>query len=68
MEQFIEVHIKEEKRLINLRWVEEIHENPDGCATIYFAFNCKNSIGKDYMRVDESYNNLLSRIFSTAKF
>ena len=63
MEQFIEVHIKKEKRLINLRWVEEIRENTDGCATIYFAFNCNNAIGKDYMRVDESYNEILSKIW-----
>lgn len=62
MEQFIEVHIKEGKRLINLRWVEEIHENPDGCATIYFAFNCPNSIDQDYMKVDESYNEILRGI------
>lgn len=63
MEQFIEVHIKEGKRLINLRWVEKIHENPDGCAAIYFAFNCPNSIGQDYMDVDESYNEILRKIW-----
>ena len=62
MKQFIEVHVKERKRLINLRWIEKIHENPDGCATIYFAFYCKNSIGKDYMRVDESYNEIVRAI------
>ena len=63
MEQFIEVHIKEEKRLINLRWVEEIRENADGCATIYFAFYCPNSIDQDYMKVDESYNEILREIW-----
>lgn len=63
MEQFIEVHTKKGKRLINLRWVEEIHENPDGCATIYFAFNCQNSIGQVYMKVDESYNEILRGIW-----
>jgi hypothetical protein len=59
MENFIEVHINEERRLINLRWVEEIHENTDGCATIYFAFNCPNTIDQDYMKVDESYDEIL---------
>lgn len=63
MEQFIEVHIKEGKRLINLRWVEEIRENKDGRATIYFAFNCPNSIDQDYMNVDESYNEILREIW-----
>ena len=63
MEQFIEVHIEGVKLLINLRWVEEIRENKDGCATIYFAFNCPNSIDQDYMKVDESYNEILSKIW-----
>lgn len=63
MEHFIEVHINEGKRLINLRWVEEIRENPDGCATIYFAFNCPNTIDQDYMKVDESYNEILRLIW-----
>ena len=63
MERFIEVHIKQEKRLINLRWVEEIHESPDGCATIYFAFNCPNAIDQDYMKVDESYNEVFRKIW-----
>lgn len=63
MEQFIEVHIKGVKRLINLQWVEKIHENPDGCATIYFAFHCKNYINQDYMKVDESYNEVLKKIW-----
>ena len=63
MENFIEVHINEEKRLINLRWVEEIHKNPDGCATIYFAFNCPNTLDQDYMIVDEGYNEILKLIW-----
>ena len=57
MKQFVEVRTKEGKRLINLRWVEEICKNPDGSAKIYFAF------GHNYTEVDESYNDLLSRIF-----
>ena len=63
MEQFIEVHVKGAKRLINLRWVEEIHKDPDGRATIYFEFNCPNYIDQDYMEVDESYSEILSKIW-----
>ena len=63
MEQFIEVHIKGVKRLINLRWVEVILKEPDGCATICFAFNEPNSIDQDYMKVDESYSEILSKIW-----
>ena len=57
MKQFIEVHIKGEKRLINLQWVEEIRKNPDGSASIYFAFD------QNYTEVDESYNEILNKIY-----
>lgn len=57
MKQFVEVHTKEGKRLINLQRVEEICKNPDGSAKIYFAFD------QNYTEVDENYNDLLSRIF-----
>ena len=57
MEQFIEVHTEEGKRLINLRWVEEIRKNPDGSATIDLAFD------QDYMMVNESYSEILSKIW-----
>ena len=57
MEQFIEVHTEEGKRLINLRWVEEIHKTPDGCATIYFASNCPD------IETDESYSEILNKIW-----
>ena len=63
MEQFIEVHIKGEKRLINLRWVEEIKKNTDGSATSLFAFNCPNAIEQYYIKVDESYSEILSKIW-----
>ena len=57
MEQFIEVHIEGVKRLINLRWVEEIKKNSDGRASIYFAFD------QNYTEVDESYNEIFSKIW-----
>ena len=57
MEQFIEVHIEGVKRLINLRWVEEICKNPDGSAKIYFAGD------QNYTKVDESYSEILSKIW-----
>ena len=63
MEQFIEVHTKEGKRLINLRWVEVILKEPDGCATICFAFNEPGSINQDYIETDESYSEILSKIW-----
>ena len=68
MEQFIEVHTEEGKRLINLRWVEEIRKNPDGHATIYFTSNCPGA-SQDYlesayfMEVAESYSEILNKIW-----
>ena len=56
MKQFIEVHIKGEKRLNNLQWIEEIRKNSDGSASIYFAFD------QNYTEVDESYNEILNKI------
>ena len=63
MEHFIEVHVKGAKRLINLRWVEDIKKVPDGSATIYFAFNYPDSYNRDYIEVDESYSEILSKIW-----
>ena len=34
---FIEVHEKGLKRLINLDWISEIRESEEGIATIYLA-------------------------------
>lgn len=58
MDQFIEVHQNGEKRLINLRWVEEIREDKDYYVTIYFAFTNPNSVNQDYLNVDESYDEI----------
>ena len=63
MEQFIEVHIEGRKQLINLRWVETIYKKLDGSATIYFAFNCPDSDNRDYIETDESYSEILSKIW-----
>ena len=57
MEQFIEVHIEGVKKLINLRWVEEIKKNSDGRASIYLKFD------QNYTKVDESYSEILSKIW-----
>lgn len=56
MDQFIELHQNCEKRFINLRWVEEIREDEDCCVTIYFAFTNPNAVEQDYLKVDESYD------------
>ena len=57
MKQFVEVHTKEGKRLINLRWVEKIRKNADGSASILFKSN------QNYTKVGESYSEILSKIW-----
>jgi hypothetical protein len=57
MSRFIKVHREGIPHLINLDWVEEIHEN-----TIYFAFNVPNAVEQDYLEVDETFEQLLKMI------
>ena len=57
MEHFIEVHIEGVKRLINLRWVEEIKKNTDGRASILFKSD------QNYTKVGENYSEILSKIW-----
>ena len=62
MQQFIEVHFNGEKRLINLSWVEEIQDCGD-CARIYFAFVCPGADEQDCIQTDESYAEILRKIW-----
>lgn len=62
MAEFIEVHFRGNKRLINLSWVEEIHDDADG-ATVYFAFNNPEAYMQDTMKVDESYDEIRRKIW-----
>lgn len=60
---FIEVHEKGLKRLINLDWISEIRESEEGIATIYFAFTSPECFEQDHIIVDESYSKLLNLIW-----
>ena len=60
---FIEVHEKGLKRLINFDWVSEIRESEEGIATIYFAFTSPGYFEQDHIIVDESYSKLLNLIW-----
>lgn len=62
MAEFIEVHVGGDKRLINLSWVEKIHDDAGG-ATVYFAFNNPEAYMQDAMKVDESYAEILRKIW-----
>lgn len=62
MAKFIEVtDIAGTKRLINTAWVEEIWD-AEGGTYIYFAYHCPNAVEQDYLRVQESYAGIKSKI------
>lgn len=63
MANFIVVHEKNEERLINLHWVEEIRPDDTGKAFIYFAFQCDGCIEQDLIRTDESYDEVKREIW-----
>ena len=64
MAKFIEVtDISGAKVLINPAWVEEIFEyGQEEGSTIYFAFNCPNANDQDYLRVQESYEEIKRKV------
>ena len=54
MNNFIEVHIVGEPRLINLAWVESVRKMGQG-TQIFLASKTPKGIPRDYLIVDESY-------------
>ena len=62
MSNFISAHYNGERRLINLDWVEEIHEDGDH-AIVYFGFNCPDACQQDYLETDESFDDISRRIW-----
>ena len=61
MAKFIEVTaLDNTKRLINTAWIEEIWEGKN--ATIYFAFNCPNTVDQDALVVQESYEEVKRKV------
>ena len=63
MTKFIEVHFNGGNYLINLAQVEQIECDTDGRCVIYFAFPVPDRIYKDYIRPDETYEQIKSKIF-----
>lgn len=45
------------KHLVNINWIEEIHDN-----AIYLAFNCPNGNSQDYIQCRESYEEIKQKI------
>lgn len=57
MSEFIEVVYKDEnRRLINIRYIEEVAEFDEGSCYIYLAHNCPNATEQDYYLINEPYD------------
>lgn len=64
MTNFIEVHSNGARHLINTDWIEEILEENDYRATIYFAFSSTNIYNQDFIKTDETYSQIQEKIFA----
>jgi len=61
--KFIEVTGRDGvKRLINVNMIEEVQADEEGGATVYLAFNCPNAFDQDYVRTQESYEEIKRKV------
>lgn len=56
MAKFIELHLKGNPVMVNLDYVEQIEKRESGKCTIYQSFNCPNVLEQDYIKPDETYD------------
>ena len=50
------------RRLINIRHIEEVIENADGACTIYFAFNAPDAYEQDNIDTNNSFDEIVAFI------
>mgnify|MGYP003314883229 CR=1 FL=1 len=62
MANFFIVHHNGERRFVNLDWVEEIRDEGEH-AMINFAFTRPNVHFQDYLRTDETFDEVLKKIW-----
>lgn len=55
MKDFIEIVANKKRRLLNIRYIEEVAEHDDSCCFIYLAHNCPDAVSQDYYLVDKPY-------------
>lgn len=51
------------RRLVNIRHIEEIIENADGTCKIYFAFICTGAVEQYFIETTQSYEEIKSKIW-----
>lgn len=63
MSRFIEITDENNnRRFLNVNYIEEIAEKNDTSCFIYLAFNCPDAITQDYFVVKKSYDEVVSMI------
>lgn len=63
MNDFIEIHVSGERRLVNIRHVEDIWEKDNGKAEIYFSGNAPGAVEPYHVTTDETYEKIRSMIW-----
>ena len=63
MNDFIEVHVHGERRLVNLRSVEDIWDMGKDGTAIYFTFSAPNAVDQDCIFADEAYDEVRRMIW-----
>ena len=67
MNQFIEVTVRGQRVLVNLDHVEEIREGYGECV-IYYAFNSSEAVEQNYIKPDQSYDEVIGRITDIGRY
>lgn len=62
MKGFIEIETCKQKKLLNVRYIEEIRDAGDGECYIYMAFSVPGADEQDFYLVSESYEEIKRKI------
>ena len=60
---FITVHFQGKEVMLNTNWIELITENDDGSCTICLSLCLPNADEQDYLKPEESYQNVKHMIW-----
>jgi hypothetical protein len=56
--EFIAVHFQGKEIMINADWIEMVSESDDGSCTMYLSLCLPNSDDQDYLKPEESYQDI----------
>lgn len=61
--KFIVVHFQGSEIMLNIDWIEMITESDDGSCTIYFSITLPNADEQDFLKPEESYQDVKRMIW-----